>query len=397
MASLAFIALTGLVGFVLGYLIKQFASPRFLVRPAPPRSIRNADPPARAAPPSLPFAECRPCEPAKLPSDLMTKVLEHFIWFDEYDTAREALSACCLVSKRFLSLARPLLQRHDEEHIKVKLTSEYHEVNGVVVFHQHRPSDAFAIKNVEKQERIRSLEFETEDWQSFRWGSWDATLSSRLAALLEDLDGEISIVLPSAPAAMRDTSQVDTLFPLYDPLFEPCQWLTALSIWKMDADDLRGLNHFPHLRSLSIDEFTRGDIPAKVYHKESTGPAFLLVVFAPTLTSVTYALDGVTSTPIDLSLLSSLEHLTLDLNVAGWTKTAIVDCLATMHDSVPTSSPFRLTIKPYWPSENWTQKFSAFRTRQGYTYATSVFRDPRFERIRALDGTAVGLGFEVRE
>ncbi|GAA5865847.1 hypothetical protein JCM8547_005734 [Rhodosporidiobolus lusitaniae] len=218
---------------------------------------------------------------------------------------------------------------------------------------------------------------------------------------------------------LRNSDEVETLFPLYDALAEPRACITELRFTQLDAKDLLGLRWFPHLRSLHMfDGFSYGEIPAEAYQArdlphltslllsttgcrlDNAASSFLITVFGTSLKLVDILLNPYSRTPLDLSDAFTLNRLTLrsacdPLEQDTPPVRYLIRNLSTSsRRPSPAYTPFRLVLTTRYVSsdlKDW------WHYDLGTDLAQRIIRNPWTWRIRAMDATKLGMGSEIRD
>ncbi|GAA5865888.1 hypothetical protein JCM8547_005749 [Rhodosporidiobolus lusitaniae] len=390
MASLIFLALTGVVGFVLGLMVKQLVS--------------TGGPPLVSA-----------HTHAQLPEEVLTEIFEHLLRDMDVKGARSSLASCCLVSKHLLDLARPVLHRHREQHLTLVLSTSYHEGDGkMVVEHHSLDSNSSAlVENAATAPKVRSIIFKTSSKLPVTFGSWEPSPYSSLGALFDRIEGPLAVHVSGKLSGLSSPREAEKLFPLYDILSEPPSCITHFTFSELHTDDLLGLRHFPQLRSLSLGAYTHDDVLYTAFQavglplpttlaltKRTTDHHSAVQLFAifsslPMHVALTLNPDDRHSS-FNLSVLVALDHVTFFVGngaSSGKVHPGLIEW--TLNDfglSIP-SRKFRVTLKPH-PDEK--QAVNLWRYHLGRDFGKTILRNKKITRVRSVDMTALGYGFDVK-
>ncbi|GAA5865921.1 hypothetical protein JCM8547_005758 [Rhodosporidiobolus lusitaniae] len=390
MASLVFLALTGVVGFLLGYLVKQLLLPGG----PPPSSSRTR---------------------SRLPEVVLTKICEHLLRDEDVKGARTSLASCCLVSKHLLDLARPVLQQHREHHLTLVLSTSYHEGDGKMVVEHHSLDlkSSALVENAATAPKVCSIEFKTSSKLPMTFGSWEPSPYSSLGLLFDRIEGPLAVHVSGKLCGLSVARDVEKLFPLYDILSEPRSSITHLTLSKLHADDLLGLRHFPQLRSLSLGAYTHNDVLFTAFQSAGLLPITalalpkptsdhlsavqLFAVFSSSLTRVTLALSPHDSTYTfnltPLAVLDCVTFLVQPQKSTGRVHSALIEWA--LHNYGPSilDSTFRVTLKLHPDSK---QPVKSWRHYLGREFGRKILKNEKITRVRSIDMTELGYEFDVK-
>ncbi|GAA5865853.1 hypothetical protein JCM8547_005736 [Rhodosporidiobolus lusitaniae] len=300
-------------------------------------------------------------EQAGVPEDIVLKILKHLLLDEAREAARTSLTRCCLASKHFLLLARPILKQHHEQHLVLEFDSVRRDT-GIRVEFQHQtltPASATrATTDPDVASKIRSTAFRTVKGQKTHWGKWEASTQAALGTLIRHLRSPVSLSLPVLPDKYAYGG--GRAFPLPASRSQPDDRVIHLDLPDVYQDNLLMLRIFPSVRTLVVQKFS--------IYEDNT---------------------------LDLSPLVFLNNLaTSSKKVPPTLRLPASSHIASSGSAPHTATSFRLTLKRH---KNSQHSVSQWRSAVGKEFVAELFKDKQMRRLKAVDAAELGMRVEPRK